>query len=98
MAKEEKRTEEPTLVSYGGKFSFEDLKIRKLRNGNKVRVVLEANFEPGMMGMLEQLFEKNFDVSFKEYIPEPYTPKPSEEDDQGEIPFEEGEAGDPGNN
>jgi hypothetical protein len=84
MAKE-KRSEEPELVSYGGKFTFEDLKIRKLRNGNKVRIVLEANFEAGMMGMLEKLFEKNFDVIFKEYIPEPVDPDP----DQERIPFKD---------
>lgn len=39
-----KRSEAIELVSYGGKFHFEDLKIRKLRNGNMVRVVIETPF------------------------------------------------------
>jgi hypothetical protein len=66
-----KRPEAVELVSYGGKFHFEDLKIRKLRNGNMVRVIIETPFTAGTMGELEKLFEKEFDVHFKEYIPEP---------------------------
>ena len=34
-----KRKEAPDLHYYSGKFSFEGLGFRKLRNGNKVRVM-----------------------------------------------------------
>jgi len=99
MPEEEKKTEEPVLMTYGGKFHFEDLKIRKLRNGNMARVVIETPFVEGIMGELEKLFEKDFDVRFSEYVPAASTPKPSEgEEDQGEIPFGESEDEEPGQN
>ena len=81
-----KRPEAVELVSYGGKFHFEDLKIRKLRNGNMVRVIIETPFTSGTMGELEKLFEKEFDVHFKEYIPEPV--ESEEEKDQEKIDFD----------
>jgi hypothetical protein len=89
MAKDQKkRPEAIELVSYGGKFHFEDLKIRKLRKGNMVRVIIETPFTSGTMGELEKLFEKEFDVHFKEYIPEPV-----EEEEKGpELPGIGGDA------
>jgi hypothetical protein len=78
-----KRPEAVELVSYGGKFHFEDLKIRKLRNGNMVRVIIETPFTSGTMGELEKLFEKEFDVHFKEYIPEPV--EDPDEKEQGKL-------------
>ena len=98
MAEQEKRTEDPVLVSYGGKFHFEDLKIRRLRNGNMARVVIETPFVEGIMGQLEKLFEKDFDVQFREYVPEPVASKDEPDEEQGEIPFDETTPGDPGNN
>ena len=80
------------MVSYGGKFHFEDLKIRKLRNGNMVRVIIETPFTSGTMGELEKLFEKEFDVHFKEYIPEPVEEEETEEEkEQRKLDLESGD-------
>jgi hypothetical protein len=84
-----KRPEAVELVSYGGKFHFEDLKIRKLRNGNMVRVIIETPFTAGTMGELEKLFEKEFYVHFKEYIPEPVEDPEDKEQEKLDL----GEAG-----
>jgi hypothetical protein len=51
-----------------------------------VRVIIETPFTSGTMGELEKLFEKEFDVHFKEYIPEPV--ESEEEKDQEKIDFD----------
>jgi hypothetical protein len=65
-----KRSEEVQLSGYAGKFVFEGLAFRKLRNGHKIRVTLEAEFDDEAMGQLAALLEKHVDVSFAEYVPE----------------------------
>jgi hypothetical protein len=70
MAKDKKK-EEPVLTSFGGKFVFEDCRFRKLRNGNKIRVILELDFDEEAYGVLGKLLEKHVDVELREFIPEP---------------------------
>jgi hypothetical protein len=81
-----KRPEEPVLAAYAGKFVFEGLAFRKLRNGHKIRVILEAEFDDTTMGALAALLEKHVEVSFAEFIPEKY-----EDPAQEKIDFEEKE-------
>ena len=83
-----KKKEEPVLTSYGGKFVFEDCRFRKLRNGNKLRIILETDFDEEAYGVLGKLLEKHVDVEFHEFIPEPV--QIANEKEQGKIDFEKG--------
>lgn len=67
----EKKAEAPVLTSYGGKFTFEDCRFRKLRNGNKIRVIIETDFDEEAYGVLGRLLEKHVDVQLHEFVPEP---------------------------
>lgn len=88
--KKEKKAEAPVLTSFGGKFVFEDCRFRKLRNGNKIRVILELDFDEEAYGVLGKLLEKHVDVELREFIPE----KVESEDEKKQHRLDlEGDAG-----
>jgi hypothetical protein len=81
-----KRKEAPELHYYSGKFSFEGLGFRKLRNGNKVRVILEAEYNDVAMSALATLVDSHVEVAFQQYVPEPV--ESPDEKEQGKLGIE----------
>lgn len=84
MAKEEKSPDKPVLAKYEGKFVFEGLAFRKLRNGHHLRCILECDFDEEAMGALAALLEKHVEVRFVASL----TPKEKEEAAQAKIDFD----------
>ena len=82
-----KRQEKVVLAECAGRGVFENLSFRKLRNGNKIRIIIECEFDEQQMGRLASLLEKHIDFDFKEYVPEPI-----EDASQEKLEFAEGDA------
>ena len=81
---------ERDLVEFRGRFEFEGLQFRKLRNGNKIRIVLEMEFDEQYMADLARLVDRRVEVD----IVETRAPKEVDPDEVNQLRMFEGEGGD----
>lgn len=76
------------LKEYEGTFEVFDVTHRRLRNGNKLRVVLEAQYDRGEEKKLLDLIYREANVTIREVEPNPEQPALIEGEggeQQGEI-------------
>ncbi len=71
------------LKEYQGTFEVFDVGHRRLRNGNKLRVVLEAPYDKAEEGKLLSLLFLQASVALTEKLPEPALPLEEEPEGSG---------------
>jgi hypothetical protein len=88
MAEKKKKTpeEKVQMASAEGEFHLNTIGTRMLQNGNKLRVVLETEYTPELMGDLAPLMDKDVIIKFKEILPKKTRDKLGDEDSK-ELPF-----------
>ncbi|MBE3087575.1 MAG: hypothetical protein IMZ71_00380 [Chloroflexi bacterium] len=68
----------------GGPFEVFDIKVRRLRNGHKIMLVLEVPYSEKTSEQLERLRFQDVNVRLEEFIPHPEQPAlPSAEAEEG---------------
>jgi hypothetical protein len=79
MAKREKVAEEPDMATFGAEFHVTNVSTRMLANGNKVKVVLEGEYDVSMVEGMALLFDEDCHVTFEQL------PKKVDDDDEGQL-------------
>jgi hypothetical protein len=85
MTENEEKREEPILARFTGDFSV-TIGARKLLNGNKVRLVLEADYTSEMMSSLAPFMGKDARIAFKELASKKRRGKYGDDDGQPPLP------------
>ena len=74
------------MAEYEGRFDFDGLQFRRLRNGNKIRVIVECEYDEEAMAELAKLVDRTVDVRIVERVPVK-TSEEVEAEAQEEIDF-----------
>jgi hypothetical protein len=91
MARDEEAVpEKAMLATYEGEFHIAGIGTRMLVNGNKLRVVLEAEYSMEGLAQMGQFMDKDAKVRFKELVSKKTRKKVGEEDSAHLFGGEEG--------
>lgn len=89
MAKKQK--EDPLVpVTFAGKMQVVGFNARNLQTGNKVRMVLECDWDEEVAAKVAHMFDKRFDIDMKQIIAPVLPFKGASSDGEGEPPAGDG--------